>query len=173
MRTGDAERWLEKSNRDPVGKRRSTDTSFQDAEAPSLLDIAKRGFSGPTSSVPHQREMETAFGRSFNNVHVYLDKSDTNRELRARAYTVGNNIAFRDSNPNEAVIAHDLAQMFDPISLAYGAGIDFATAGQGDAYLVGRGDGGIGMRPGGRGGGGSAHGRIRGVRRSNHRELDC
>lgn len=56
-----------------------------------------------------------------------------------------------------------LAQMFDPNSLTYGRGVDFATAGQGDAYLVGRGDGGIGMRPGGRGGGGSTYGRIRGV----------
>lgn len=42
-------------------------------------------------------------------------------------------------------------------------GQDFATAGQGDVFVLGRGVGGLGMRGGGRGGGGDGLGRVQGV----------
>ena len=42
-------------------------------------------------------------------------------------------------------------------------GQDFATAGEGDVFVVGRGVGGLGMRGGGRGGGGDGFGRVGGV----------
>ncbi|MFT4705580.1 MAG: TonB family protein [Bradymonadia bacterium] len=42
-------------------------------------------------------------------------------------------------------------------------GQDFATAGEGDVFMVGRGVGGMGMRGGGRGGGGDGFGRVGGV----------
>jgi len=42
-------------------------------------------------------------------------------------------------------------------------GQDFATAGEGDVFVVGRGVGGLGMRGGGRGGGGDGFGRVHGV----------
>jgi TonB family protein len=42
-------------------------------------------------------------------------------------------------------------------------GQDFATAGQGDVFVLGRGVGGLGMRGGGRGGGGDGLGRVHGV----------
>lgn len=57
----------------------------------------------------------------------------------------------------------ELARMFDPNTLDYGFGTDFATAGEGDAYIVGRGSGGLGMRGTGRGGGGQGFGRAHGV----------
>ncbi len=42
-------------------------------------------------------------------------------------------------------------------------GQDFATAGEGDAFVLGRGSGGLGMRGGGGGGGGDGFGRVHGV----------
>lgn len=42
-------------------------------------------------------------------------------------------------------------------------GSDFATAGQGDVFVLGSGNGGLGMRGGGTGGGGDGLGRIQGV----------
>lgn len=48
-------------------------------------------------------------------------------------------------------------------SFANTFGQDFATAGEGDVFVVGRGVGGLGMRGGGRGGGGDGFGRVHGV----------
>jgi len=56
-----------------------------------------------------------------------------------------------------------LSRIFDSNDLMTGIGQDFATAGEGDAFLVGRGSGGLGMRGTGRGGGGSGFGRVHGV----------
>ncbi|MBN1944151.1 MAG: AgmX/PglI C-terminal domain-containing protein [Bradymonadales bacterium] len=58
-----------------------------------------------------------------------------------------------------------LSRMFDSSSFMAGFGQDFATAGEGDAYIVGRGSGGLGFRGTGRGGGGGrgGFGRVHGV----------
>ena len=48
-------------------------------------------------------------------------------------------------------------------SFATSFGTDFAVAGQGDAYIVGRGDGGLGFQHTGDGGGGDGFGRVHGV----------
>jgi hypothetical protein len=65
----------------------------------------------------------------------------------------------------EAAIAQSgaLSRMFDPNSLDYGLGQDYATAGEGDAFVIGRGSGGLGIRGTGRGGGGQGFGRAHGV----------
>jgi hypothetical protein len=65
----------------------------------------------------------------------------------------------------EAAIAQSgaLSRMFEDNNLAFGMGQDFATAGEGDAFIVGRGSGGLGLRGGGRGGGGQGFGRAHGV----------
>jgi hypothetical protein len=65
----------------------------------------------------------------------------------------------------EAAIAESgsLSRIFDANDLMTGIGADFATAGEGDAYVVGRGSGGLGVRGTGRGGGGSGFGRVHGV----------
>lgn len=56
-----------------------------------------------------------------------------------------------------------LTQVFDSNDLTMGTGMDFATAGEGDVYVVGRGSGGMGVRGTGRGGGGTGFGRVHGV----------
>jgi hypothetical protein len=65
----------------------------------------------------------------------------------------------------EAAIAQSgaLSNIFQENNLAFGMGQDFATAGEGDAFVVGRGNGGLGLRGGGRGGGGQGFGRAHGV----------
>lgn len=56
-----------------------------------------------------------------------------------------------------------LNRIFEGNDLMTGIGSDFATAGEGDAFVVGRGSGGLGMRGTGRGGGGEGFGRVHGV----------
>ncbi|MCA9561959.1 MAG: AgmX/PglI C-terminal domain-containing protein [Myxococcales bacterium] len=56
-----------------------------------------------------------------------------------------------------------LSRVFDNNNLMAGIGQDFATAGEGDAFAVGRGAGGMGEVGGGRGGGGTGMGRVGGV----------
>lgn len=65
----------------------------------------------------------------------------------------------------EAAIAQSgaLSRMFQQNTLDYGFGQDFATAGEGDAFVMGRGSGGLGIRGAGRGGGGQGFGRAQGV----------
>jgi hypothetical protein len=55
----------------------------------------------------------------------------------------------------EAAIAQSgaLSLMFEDNNLAFGMGRDFATAGDGDAFVIGRRSGGLGLRASGRGGG--------------------
>ncbi len=56
-----------------------------------------------------------------------------------------------------------LTNIFAQNSLMDGIGQDFATAGEGDAFAIGRGSGGMGLSGGGRGGGGTGFGRVGGV----------
>ena len=77
----------------------------------STRDIAAAGFSGPTMDLPYRSEMEAGFGRSFSGVQAYGGgaAAEANSAMNAQAYTVGQSIAFKDSNPDKAVVAHELA----------------------------------------------------------------
>lgn len=65
----------------------------------------------------------------------------------------------------EAAIAQsgELSNIFGSNDLMAGIGADFATAGEGDMFVLGRGSGGMGLQGTGRGGGGSGFGRVHGV----------
>jgi len=65
----------------------------------------------------------------------------------------------------DAAIAQsgELSRIFNSNDLMAGIGADFATAGEGDVFAVGRGSGGMGLQGSGRGGGGSGFGRVHGV----------
>ncbi|HEX7840323.1 MAG TPA: DUF4157 domain-containing protein, partial [Kofleriaceae bacterium] len=75
--------------------------------------VAEAGFSGKASEVPHRAKMEAAFGRSFAGVqaHVGAEASESSRALDAQAYTVGHRVAFRESNPDEKLVAHELTHV--------------------------------------------------------------
>ena len=57
----------------------------------------------------------------------------------------------------------ELSRIFNSNDLMAGIGADFATAGEGDIFAMGRGSGGMGLQGSGRGGGGSGFGRVHGV----------
>ena len=75
------------------------------------MDIATGGFSGSASSIPYRSEMERGFGQSFANVQAYSGSSakSANQSMGSEAYAVGNQVAFKSSNPSKAVVAHGLA----------------------------------------------------------------
>jgi hypothetical protein len=58
--------------------------------------------------------MESAYGTSFADVKAHVGGSEAQAgltELGARAATHGNDIAFRESNPSEELVAHELAHV--------------------------------------------------------------
>ncbi len=77
----------------------------------STQETAAAGFSGPTMDLPYRAEMEAGFGRSFSNVQAYGGgaAAEANTAMNAQAYAVGQQVAFKDSNPDKAVVAHELA----------------------------------------------------------------
>nr|MBA2538302.1 DUF4157 domain-containing protein [Deltaproteobacteria bacterium] len=100
----------------------SIEDSFAGADIPSQLGanrspgaLAEDGFSGVGQELPDRELHEKSFGRSFSNVHVYTDAAANKacRDLNARAYTVGNKIAFADSSllRDKALVAHELTHV--------------------------------------------------------------
>jgi hypothetical protein len=77
--------------------------------------VAADGFTGVGQELPDREFHEKSFGRSFSNVRVYTDDAAAAacRKLNARAYTVGNKIAFADSSllQNKALVAHELTHV--------------------------------------------------------------
>jgi hypothetical protein len=74
-------------------------------------EVAASGFTGSTMALPYRAEMEQGFGVSFSNVQVYGGgaAADAASQLNAEAYTVGQQVAFKDTNPAPAIVAHELA----------------------------------------------------------------
>jgi outer membrane protein OmpA-like peptidoglycan-associated protein len=81
------------------------------ADAPA--EVAARGFAGPASDLPYRADMEASFGTSFADVQAFRssDSQAAADQLSARAYTVDNRVAFRDSNPSRELVAHELAHV--------------------------------------------------------------
>jgi hypothetical protein len=97
----------------PVGK-----SSVLISESLENRIKARRGNGHPLSEVV-RKPMEKAFGADFNEVHVHTDsEADTlNRDLRARAFTTGQDIFFRQgeyspgSSSGQELIAHELTHV--------------------------------------------------------------
>lgn len=72
--------------------------------------VAKAGVSGAGGAVPHQTQMQAAFGTSFANVQAHTGPQATAAcdALGAEAYAMGNAVAFRDPNPGAGLVAHEL-----------------------------------------------------------------
>ena len=82
-----------------------------DGAGSSTRETAAAGFAGSTMDLPYRSEMEAGFGRSFSGVQAYGGgaAAEANTAMNAQAYTVGQSVAFKDSNPDKAVVAHELA----------------------------------------------------------------
>ncbi len=81
----------------------------------SASAVADEGFSGVGQELPDREHHERSFGCSFSNVRVYTDAAANKAcaALNARAYTVGNRIAFAESSllQNRALVAHELTHV--------------------------------------------------------------
>jgi len=105
-------------------------------------DSAREGFGGSGSSVPHLRAMESSFGVDFSGVRAHVGTPQAKaaaHDLGAEAYAMDGQVAFRDANPSQAVVAHELTHVLQqghggPQRRSTGAVI--ATAGESQAMAV-------------------------------------
>jgi hypothetical protein len=85
-----------------------------DADTESAISAARSG--GSPLQQPVQRDMESAFGADFSGVRVHQGPAaaDLNERVGAKAFTVGNDIFFRDGAPDasstggQELLAHEL-----------------------------------------------------------------
>jgi len=63
--------------------------------------------------LPFRAEMERSFGVSFSDVKAYSDEPAraAAQALNAKAFTVGNRIAFSTSSPDRGLVAHELTHV--------------------------------------------------------------
>jgi hypothetical protein len=85
-------------------------------EAPASGNMeahAGAGISGAGGAVPYQAKMEQAFGTSFAGVsaHSGPQAAEACDAMGAQAYATGSNIAFKKSDPDESLVAHELTHV--------------------------------------------------------------
>lgn len=74
----------------------------------ATFDQATRTGAGP---LPHQKQMEGAFGQDFSNVKSHVGQAGALAPLGARAATRGETISFAETSPGPRVVAHELAHV--------------------------------------------------------------
>jgi hypothetical protein len=95
------------------GKRTLTQGLVPVAGLADDMSIARQGVAGARSTLPYAEEMSRAYGTDFGDVaaHVGPEAVEACDALDAQAYTLGGAIAFADSRPSRAVVAHELAHV--------------------------------------------------------------
>ena len=85
----------------------------EEARTASQLEIARDGISGRPSEVPARTRMEQAFGTSFADVraHTGPEAARACASMNALGYTLGTDVAFATSSPDEHTVAHELAHV--------------------------------------------------------------
>lgn len=61
--------------------------------------------------LPHRAAMETSFGRDFSTVVAHVGADRLRPELGAQAIAQGSTVAFADTNPSPALVAHELTHV--------------------------------------------------------------
>jgi len=115
---------------------------------PNAQAIASRAFQGPSSALPHQAAIESSYGVDMGAVQAYTGPAATAacEQLGARAFAVGNRVAFAESGPSLHLAAHEAAHVVqqsdgvqlsgnmgragDPYEVAADAAADRAVSGQ-------------------------------------------
>lgn len=105
-----------KQSKQPVQAKEQAGETVQPKSPQKVQEELGKGssFSGDTKG-----RMETAFGSGFSNVQIHTDSKaqQLSGEMKARAFTVGNHIAFGagEYKPNtlvgDALLAHELAHV--------------------------------------------------------------
>ena len=100
-------------------------------QAPTADGVAQAGVSGAAGALPHQAQMQSAFGASFENVQAHSGPkaAEACDALGAEAYAMGNAVAFRDPNPSASLVAHELTHTLQ----TGGAGEQVQRKGSGNA----------------------------------------
>ena len=96
-------------------------------------DAFAHATSGRASAIPHREKMEAAFGTSFAGVTAHLGGPEAEiglSQLGAHAATHGERVAFGRSDPDEALVAHELAHV---VQQRQGAGGGRTATGISDA----------------------------------------
>lgn len=75
--------------------------------------VARAGFSGGGGAVPHKAAMEQSFGTSFGDVQSYTGPAASAAcdALGAKAYAMGNQVAFKSDSPDASLVAHELTHV--------------------------------------------------------------
>lgn len=75
--------------------------------------VARHGFAGSASQLPHGRQIQHSFGRhDISGIQAYINRpaTDANRQMGAQAYTAGGKVAFR-AYPDLRLAAHEAAHV--------------------------------------------------------------
>ncbi len=107
---GEKDKEKEKEPIKPVNRKAEGTPSLTGAAG---ADAARSGFSGPSTEIPYRPEMEQAFGQSFADVRAFFgpEAQAAATAIGARAYAVGNHIAFAEASPSKELVAHELAHV--------------------------------------------------------------
>jgi hypothetical protein len=83
-------------------------SSTEVSRTASTGDVSQRSGGGP---LPYRAELERSFGRSFAAVEAHTGMAAELVPLGAQALTVGNQVAFADTAPSPALVAHEAAHV--------------------------------------------------------------
>jgi hypothetical protein len=110
------------------------------ARAGNAAEIAAAGTASGGQEIPYRQEMEASFGADFSNVQAHFGDSaaQASQALGAKAYAMGNQVAFADPNPSKALVAHELTHVLQQSSGPQRKATDGAvdTAGEAQAEAV-------------------------------------
>ncbi len=92
---------------------RSPEPTRQDVTAMTPDTAAKLGFSGTGSSVPFAPELGARMSHDFSATRAFFGRSATEacEAMNAEAFTVGDKIAFKQSDPSKRLVAHELVHV--------------------------------------------------------------
>jgi hypothetical protein len=112
---------IERRNQDSAQRNESTTQDDGPAGHTGVPDAVRNVISksGTTMDDPIQREMESKMGEEFDDVQVHTgpEASAAAESLNARAFTVGNHVAFKrgeydpESKDGKQVLAHELTHV--------------------------------------------------------------
>jgi hypothetical protein len=81
--------------------------------SPNAQSIARTAFQGPSSALPHRGAIESSYGVDMGAVQAYTGPAASAAcgQLGARAFAVGNRVAFAEAGPSVHLAAHEAAHV--------------------------------------------------------------
>lgn len=75
--------------------------------------VAEAAMTGPPQSLPYQAELEQQFGVPLDHVRAYMGPTveAAGRSLGARAFALGERVAFAESSPSQSTVAHEITHV--------------------------------------------------------------